>query len=214
MDLNLVREKFQRQFSVTGELFTSPGRINLIGEHTDYNGGFVFPGAIDKGMVAEIKPNGTDKVRAYAVDLDDYAEFGLQEEDAPDVTALMYIESSAISFYLDEGQMDHISFKQNPEYVLYPMNLIPDTQERILQGFVWNDTLRPSREQICDRRPRSSRRINVANLRKPTFPITERIDYDRRRLVENRMWKDRADRLTPDVIEWRNSCPSYKNRRK
>mgnify|MGYP000187646972 CR=1 FL=1 len=39
----------------------SPGRINLIGEHTDYNGGFVFPGAVDKGMIAEIKPNGTNK---------------------------------------------------------------------------------------------------------------------------------------------------------
>ena len=154
------------------------------------------------------------QVSRYDVDGNAQTLYYMQEEDAPDVTALMYIESSAISFYLDEGQMDHISFKQNPEYVLYPMNLIPDTQERILQGFVWNDTLRPSREQICDRRPRSSRRMNVANLRKPTFPITERIDYDRRRLVENRMWKDRADRLTPDVIEWRNSCPSYKNRRK
>ena len=91
MDLNLVREKFQGQFSVTGELFTSPGRINLIGEHTDYNGGFVFPGAIDKGMVAEIKPNGTDKVRAYAVDLDDYAEFGLQEGDVPEKSWARYI---------------------------------------------------------------------------------------------------------------------------
>ena len=34
-----------------------------------YNGGFVFPGAVDKGMLAEIKPNGTDKVRAYSIDL-------------------------------------------------------------------------------------------------------------------------------------------------
>ena len=40
----------------------SPGRINLIGEHTDYNGGFVFPGAVDKGIMAEIRPNGTNTV--------------------------------------------------------------------------------------------------------------------------------------------------------
>ena len=82
MDIRAINEKFKAHFGVCGEMFTSPGRINLIGEHTDYNGGFVFPGAIDKGMVAEIKLNDSDKVRAYAVDLDEYAEFGLREEDA------------------------------------------------------------------------------------------------------------------------------------
>lgn len=65
------------------ELYTSPGRINLIGEHTDYNGSFVFPGAVDKGMVAAIRLNGTDKVRAYALDLNENAEFGLEEKDLP-----------------------------------------------------------------------------------------------------------------------------------
>ena len=91
MNVNTIREKFNEKFGTQGELFTSPGRINLIGEHTDYNGGFVFPGAIDKGMVAEIKLNGTDKVRAYSVDLDDYAEFGLNEEDAPAASWARYI---------------------------------------------------------------------------------------------------------------------------
>ena len=80
-----IRDKFQELFNTEGAVFASPGRINLIGEHTDYNGGFVFPGAIDKGMIAEIKPNGTGKVRAFSIDLNDYAEFGLNEEDAPKV---------------------------------------------------------------------------------------------------------------------------------
>ena len=71
--------------------FFSPGRVNLFGEHTDYNGGFVFPGAVDKGMIAEIKPNGTDKVRAYSIDLKDYVEFGLNEEDAPKASWARYI---------------------------------------------------------------------------------------------------------------------------
>mgnify|MGYP003311056086 CR=1 FL=1 len=53
-----IAEKFQTLFQAEGEFFASAGRINLIGEHTDYNGGYVFPGAIDKGIVAEIKKQG------------------------------------------------------------------------------------------------------------------------------------------------------------
>ena len=86
-----IRNKFQELFSTEGSVYASPGRINLIGEHTDYNGGFVFPGAIDKGMIAEIKPNGTGKVRAFSIDLNDYAEFGLNEEDAPKASWARYI---------------------------------------------------------------------------------------------------------------------------
>lgn len=86
-----IRTKFQELFTTEGSVYASPGRINLIGEHTDYNGGFVFPGAIDKGMIAEIKPNGTGKIRAFSIDLDDYAEFGLNEDDAPKASWARYI---------------------------------------------------------------------------------------------------------------------------
>ncbi|WP_446776817.1 galactokinase [Macellibacteroides fermentans] len=92
MDIEHVRSRFKKHFNdEVGSVYASPGRINLIGEHTDYNGGFVFPGAIDKGMVAEIKVNGTDKVRAYSIDLKDYVEFGLNEEDAPKASWARYI---------------------------------------------------------------------------------------------------------------------------
>ena len=78
-----IREQFASRFGGAGQMYASAGRINLIGEHTDYNGGFVFPGAIDKVILAELKPNGSDKVKVYSVDIDEYAEFGLNEEDAP-----------------------------------------------------------------------------------------------------------------------------------
>ena len=78
--LKIYHEKFGND---TPEVYTSPGRVNLIGEHTDYNGSFVFPGAIDKGMIAAIRLNGTDKVRAYAADLNEHSEFGFNEEDLP-----------------------------------------------------------------------------------------------------------------------------------
>jgi len=78
--IKIFSEKFGNE---TPEVYTSPGRINLIGEHTDYNGSFVFPGAIDKGITAAIRFNGTEKVRAYAIDLDESSEFGLEEDDLP-----------------------------------------------------------------------------------------------------------------------------------
>ena len=86
-----ISEKFEQLFGCEGEFFASPGRINLIGEHTDYNGGFVFPGAVDCGIMAEIKLNGSDKVCAYSIDMDEYAEFGLNEEDAPSQGWAKYI---------------------------------------------------------------------------------------------------------------------------
>ena len=86
-----IAEKFRTLYQSEGDFFASAGRINLIGEHTDYNGGFVFPGAIDKGMIAEIKLNDTDKVHAFALDLDEYCEFGLNEEDAPSQSWARYI---------------------------------------------------------------------------------------------------------------------------
>ena len=91
MNTASIRSKFQELYGAEGTLFTSPGRINLIGEHTDYNGAFVFPGAVDKAMVAEIRLNGTDRIRAYALDLGESAEFGLNEEDAPKESWARYI---------------------------------------------------------------------------------------------------------------------------
>ena len=78
-----IHSKFLQLYGEDGVFYASAGRINLIGEHTDYNGGYVFPGAIDKGIMAEIKPNGTDKVRLYSLDYDASSIFGLEEEDKP-----------------------------------------------------------------------------------------------------------------------------------
>lgn len=86
--LKIYQEKFGNN---TPEVYASPGRVNLIGEHTDYNGSFVFPGAIDKGMIAAIRLNGTEKVRAFAIDLNESSEFGLNEEDLPQEGWAKYI---------------------------------------------------------------------------------------------------------------------------
>ena len=92
MDIDFVRSRFIKHFDgTTGSVYASPGRINLIGEHTDYNDGFVFPGAVQQGMIAEIKPNGTRNVRAYSIDLKDYVEFNLDDEKGPQASWARYI---------------------------------------------------------------------------------------------------------------------------
>ncbi len=86
-----IQNKFKTLFGEGGNLFASAGRINLIGEHTDYNGGYVFPGAIDKGIMAQIKLNGLNKVRAFSLDYNEMVEFGLNEEDKPKQQWACYI---------------------------------------------------------------------------------------------------------------------------
>lgn len=78
-----IRQEFEKRYHGEPIMYASAGRINLIGEHTDYNGGYVFPGAIDKVIMAAVRPNGTDKVNAFSIDQKDAATFGLNEEDAP-----------------------------------------------------------------------------------------------------------------------------------
>ena len=87
----IIHNEFTERFGQESVFYASAGRINLIGEHTDYNGGYVFPGAIDKVIMAEIAPNDTDKVRVYSIDIDEYVEFGLNEEDAPTQSWARYI---------------------------------------------------------------------------------------------------------------------------
>ncbi len=65
-----VHQRYQQLFSTTPYLFRSPGRINILGEHTDYNDGFVLPGAIDKEAVFAIDLNKQDKYQLTSLDLD------------------------------------------------------------------------------------------------------------------------------------------------
>ena len=92
MDIEFVRSRFIKHFDgKTGNVYASPGRINLIGEHTDYNGGFVFPGAVDKGMICEVRPNGTDTIMAYSIDLKDRVEFKVDDPQGPRASWARYI---------------------------------------------------------------------------------------------------------------------------
>jgi galactokinase len=72
-----IRKKFIDLFDKEPMIVRSPGRVNLIGEHTDYNMGFVLPAAIDKAIYFAIAPSATHKCKLYAVDFTDEYEFTL-----------------------------------------------------------------------------------------------------------------------------------------
>ena len=70
---------YKEQFGDGARLFFSPGRINLLGEHVDYNGGFVLPAAINKGIWFAIAPNNTNTASFVASDIDESFSVGLKD---------------------------------------------------------------------------------------------------------------------------------------
>lgn len=74
-----VSSVFKSEFKTEPKLIFSPGRINLIGEHTDYNDGFVFPAAIDKGIYLAIEKSNTKSSKVIAIDSNDSYEFTLED---------------------------------------------------------------------------------------------------------------------------------------
>ena len=82
--IDRVKQAFADKFGGTPDLIAqAPGRVNLVGEHTDYNDGFVLPMAIDCGTVVAARLHGSD-VRVYAADFDAEDRFTFAEriEDA------------------------------------------------------------------------------------------------------------------------------------
>ncbi|AMD84944.1 galactokinase [Capnocytophaga haemolytica] len=77
MELKELKQKFATVFGNECEdVFFAPGRVNLIGEHTDYNGGNVFPCAIDRGTFALVKRRSDNKLRMYS---ENFANLGVME---------------------------------------------------------------------------------------------------------------------------------------
>lgn len=77
IDSQQLSKRFADFFNTEPRLFRAPGRVNLIGEHTDYNGGFVLPMAIDRETCIAVSLRNDRKIRAFSVNLDEVAEFDL-----------------------------------------------------------------------------------------------------------------------------------------
>lgn len=74
-----VLQDFQKNFKEQPQVFRSPGRVNIIGEHTDYNNGFVLPAAIDKAIYVAIAPRTDETIKLYSGEFDQTFETTLNE---------------------------------------------------------------------------------------------------------------------------------------
>jgi len=72
-----LADTYRELFRAEPLLVRSPGRVNLIGEHTDYNEGFVLPAAVDKAIYFAVGPRPGSKVTLHAADLEQSHEFDL-----------------------------------------------------------------------------------------------------------------------------------------
>lgn len=75
-----IKDTFEQKFGDDYTLIQSPGRVNLIGEHTDYNDGFVLPAAIDKTVILAMAPNNLEKCRIYSVDMEESYKIDLHND--------------------------------------------------------------------------------------------------------------------------------------
>lgn len=96
--LNTIKQKFTEVFKSTPYLYRAPGRINLIGEHTDYNNGFVLPAAIDKAIYFAASTNREKKIRLYSIDYGEYFEIPIENLMKSDTNWANYLIGVAVQF--------------------------------------------------------------------------------------------------------------------
>jgi galactokinase len=77
MDRRDLVKRFEKEFQATPEIFSAPGRVNLIGEHTDYNDGFVLPSAIGFYTHAAVAPRSDRRLVLRSTEFADAFEFDL-----------------------------------------------------------------------------------------------------------------------------------------
>jgi galactokinase len=79
MQQESVRNIFQEKFGKDPILVRAPGRINFIGEHLDYNEGFVLPAAIDREMLIAVAQNNSSQCHVYSADLNESSSFSISD---------------------------------------------------------------------------------------------------------------------------------------
>ena len=97
---NIISKQFHDRFGSPDIYIKSPGRANIIGEHTDYHNGLVLPFAIEQAIHLFIRSNELKKMRVYASDIDDYEEIDLQNLSYKTIGWVRYFVNSLVALNL------------------------------------------------------------------------------------------------------------------
>src|ERR1035437_10224442 len=106
ISIKQCEEAFKKQFMRSEyRTFFAPGRINLIGEHTDYNGGHVFPCAITFGTYAVAQRNSDDIIRVYSINFPEIGilEFSLQDLQYKKTDGWANYPKGVIRYLIEDG---------------------------------------------------------------------------------------------------------------
>lgn len=99
-----MNEAFEKIYGSAPDVTVrAPGRVNLIGEHTDYNDGFVLPAAIDRTIDFGARRKKDNIVRAYSIDFDDQVEFGLDAIERDEEHPWSNYLRGVLKFLQDDG---------------------------------------------------------------------------------------------------------------
>lgn len=99
-----VLKKFRDHFGTAPTLLArAPGRVNLIGEHTDYNDGFVLPAAIDRAVYVAASPRIDSTINLVSIDFNAHTTFDLDTLDDPDLPPWSKYPRGAVWWLIDEG---------------------------------------------------------------------------------------------------------------
>jgi hypothetical protein len=133
----------------------------------------------------------------------------MQEDNSPEITLMAYIEAGDMTSYIEGQQIVGITYRGNPVYTFYPMDKIPETQPKKLEGFKWEANRRPTQDSVFNRTIRPSQRVEKRALRKPMFPINALLQQRKTDYMRRKEWQDRTDTLTYETIEWLESLKSF-----
>ena len=129
----------------------------------------------------------------------------MTDGEPPVVTTMGVIESGDLSFYFEQKELVQMTWRANPDYKFYPIIpefKVPEDQPLYLQGFHWEGARRPTQREVFDRTIRPSEREVRSQLARPDFPIKQRIEAYKQRLIDSRRWYDRLDPVDLQTAEW------------
>ena len=139
----------------------------------------------------------------YRTDINGNAKtlYYMQDEKTKAFQGFLDMKCSDMTFFISGQEVEEIVFRTDLEYILYPMDMIPESQEQRLENFVWEIDLRPFKRDVFNRKVKPSQRREYEELPLPQFPLTESIDRYRLELIEEGIWRDRDEELSLDAQE-------------